>query len=153
LEVLRGKRKKREVLPSEGIGWETLKKILVHPEPPRYRLKEPRSKPKIGTYLGRIAQIIEEDKVLPKKQRHAAKLIYERIREMGYGGKYTQVEEAVRGLLRVKIGGSRLFYQQFSNRYSQRRPLRSLFQVHLTGSKTQKASWGRLRNSKKSPNP
>jgi hypothetical protein len=43
---------------------------------------EARSKPKIGPYLERNAQIIEEDKVLPKKQRHAAKRIYERIREM-----------------------------------------------------------------------
>jgi hypothetical protein len=85
LEVLRGKRKKREVLRSEGIGWETLKKILAHPEPPGYRLKKARPKPKIGPYLGRIAQIIEEDKALPKKQRHTAKLIYERIREMGTG--------------------------------------------------------------------
>jgi hypothetical protein len=31
--VLRGKRKKREDLRSEGIGWETFKKILVHQEP------------------------------------------------------------------------------------------------------------------------
>jgi len=102
LEVLRGKRKKREVLRSEGIGWETLKKILEYSQPPGYRLKEPRPKPKIGPYLERIAQIIEEDKALPKKQRHTAKRIYERLREMGYEGKYTQVKEAVRELLRVK---------------------------------------------------
>ena len=86
----------------ERIGWETLKKILANPEPLGYRLKEPRPKPKIGAYLERIAQILEEDKVLPKKQRHTAKRIYERIREMGYRGKYTQVKEAVRELLQVK---------------------------------------------------
>jgi transposase len=102
LEVLRGESKKREILRREGIHWETLKKILAHPEPPGYRLKEPRSKPKIGPYLERIAQIIEEDKALPKKQRHTAKRIYERLGEMGYGGKYTQVKEAVREFLRVK---------------------------------------------------
>ena len=102
LEVSREESKKREILRREGIGWETLKKILAHPEPPGYRLKEPRPKPKIGPYLERIAQIIEEDKALPKKQRHTAKRIYERLREMGYGGKYTQVKEAVRELLRVK---------------------------------------------------
>jgi transposase len=39
---------------------------------------------------------------LPKKQRHTAKRIYERIREMGYEGRYTQVKEAVRELSRVK---------------------------------------------------
>ena len=102
LEVLRGERRKREILREEGIGWDTLKKILKYSEPPGYRLKEARPKPKIGAYLERIAQIIEDDKSLPKKQRHTAKRIYERIREMGYGGKYTQVKTAVRELMRVK---------------------------------------------------
>ncbi len=102
LEVTREGKKKRKVLRDEGIGWGTLKKILAHPEPPGYCLKERRHKPKIGAYLERIAQILEEDKGLPKKQRHTAKRIYERIREMGYGGKYTQVKEAVRKLLRMK---------------------------------------------------
>ena len=102
LEVSREESSKREILRREGIGWDTLKKILAHPEPPEYRLKEPRPKPKLGPYLERIAQIIDEDKTLPKKQRHTAKRIYERLREMGYGGKYTQVKEAVRELLRVK---------------------------------------------------
>jgi len=66
-------------------------------------LKEPRPKPKIGPYLERIAQIIEEDKALPKKQHHTAKRIYERLRERGYGGRYTPVKEAVRELLSVEI--------------------------------------------------
>jgi len=75
---------------------------LEHTEPPGYRLREARPKPKIGPYLERIAQIIEEDKALPKKQRHTAKRIYERIREEGYEGKYTQVKEAVREIRRLR---------------------------------------------------
>ena len=102
LEVLRGEKSKREVLREEGIHWETLKKVLKYSEPPGYRLKEARPKPKIGPYLERIAQIIEQDKSLPKKQRHTAKRIYERIQEMGYEGRYTQVKEAVRELMRLK---------------------------------------------------
>jgi transposase len=102
LEVLRGERSKREILRREGIHWETLKKILEHSEPPGYRIETPRPKPKIGPYLERIAQIIKEDKALPKKQRHTAKRIYERIKEMGYPGQYTQVREAVREIKRVK---------------------------------------------------
>ena len=89
-EVLREESSKREILRREGIAGETFKKTLKHPEPPGYRLKEPRPKPKVGPYLERIAQIIEEDRVLPKKQHHTAKRIYERLQEMGYGGKYTK---------------------------------------------------------------
>ncbi len=102
LEVLRGERSKREILRREGIHWETLKKILEHSEPPGYRIEKPRPKPKIGPYLEQIAQIIEEDKELPKKQRHTAVRIYHRIKEMGYEGKYTQVKEAVREIKRLR---------------------------------------------------
>ena len=102
LEVLREETSKRGVLKREGISWDTLKKIMEHSEPPGYRMKEARPKPKIGPYLERIAQIIESDKGLPKKQRHTAKRIYERIKEMGYRGKYTQVKAAVREIKRLK---------------------------------------------------
>lgn len=102
LEVLRGETSKREILRREGIHWETLKKILSHPEPPGYRIQRPRHKPKIGPFLERIAEIIDTDKSLPKKQRHTAKRIYERIKEEGYQGGYTQVKEAVRKIRRVK---------------------------------------------------
>ena len=53
-------------------------------------------------YLEQIEQMIEEDKQYPKKQRHTAKRIYHRIKEIGYQGKYTQVKEAVREIKRVK---------------------------------------------------
>jgi transposase len=96
LEVLRGESSKREVLRREGIHWETLKKILVNPSPPGYQIKQPRPRPKVGPFLERIAQIIESDKAYPQKQRHTARRIYERIKEMGYGGGYTQVKESVR---------------------------------------------------------
>ena len=102
LEVLRGETSKREILRREGIHWETLKKILEYSEPPGYRTENPRPKPKIGPYLEQIAQIIEEDKHFPKKQRHTAIRIYHRIREMGYEGKYTQVKESVREIKRLK---------------------------------------------------
>jgi transposase len=102
LEVLRGEVSKREVLRREGIHWETLKKIEKYSEPPGYRIGEARPKPRIGPYLEQIAQIIESDKEVEKKQRHTAMRIYQRIKEMGYRGKYTQVKEAVREIRRVK---------------------------------------------------
>jgi len=102
LEILRKENSKRGIIRREGIHWDTLKKITTYSEPQGYRLKRPRPKPKIGPYLDQIAQIIESDKSLPKKQRHTAKRIYERIIEMGYQGKYTQVKDAVCEIRRVK---------------------------------------------------
>ena len=101
LEVLRGETSKRAILHRENIHWETLKKILQYPEPPGYRSKKPRPKPKLGCYLERIAQIIEDDKAVSKKQRHTSKRIYERLKAEGYQGGSTQVKEAVREIKRV----------------------------------------------------
>lgn len=87
---------KRRVLGETGLHWTTLEKMLSHSQPLGYRMGESRPKPKIGAYLERIAQILKEDKELPKKQRHTAKRIYERLVEEGYSGGYTQVKETVR---------------------------------------------------------
>jgi len=92
---------KRQVMAEEGIHWETLKKILGNSIPPGYRMSGERRQPQIGPYLGRIEQILNDDKKTHKKQRHTAKRIFERLRaEDGYLGGYTQVKKAVRGLKR-----------------------------------------------------
>ena len=87
---------KRHILRETGMHWKTLNKILEHSGPPGYRLGKPRAKGKIGAHLERIARILDEDKEAPKKQRHTAKRIYERLKEEGYEGGYTAVKEAVR---------------------------------------------------------
>jgi transposase len=89
---------RRQVLRETGLHWKTLKKILEHSAPPGYRQKTPRAKKKLGPYVERIGQILKEDKALPKKQRHTAKRIWERLREEGYLGGYTAVKDAVRDL-------------------------------------------------------
>lgn len=90
---------KRQVMEEEGIHWETLKKILAHSQPPGYQISQERSQPKVGPFLGRIKQILEDDKHTHKKQRHTAKRIFERLcAEDGYTGGYTQVKKAVRGI-------------------------------------------------------
>jgi transposase len=93
---------KRQVLQETGIHWKTLEKILGHSSPPGYRLSEARGEPKIGPYRERIAHILDSDRTVHKKQRHTAKRIFERIREEGYTGGYTQVKEAVRDIRKRK---------------------------------------------------
>jgi transposase len=81
--------------------WKTLEKMLRNDEPPGYRMKNQRDKPKSGPFLERIREIIDSDKQLPKKQRHTAKRIYERIKQEGYQGHYTVVREAVGEIKRL----------------------------------------------------
>jgi transposase len=91
---------KRQILRETGMHWTTLEKILTHSRPPGYRGRQPRKRPKLGPYLGRIRQILEDDRGVPRKQRHTAKRILERLREEGYAGGYTQVKSAVREIKR-----------------------------------------------------
>jgi transposase len=101
-DVLVEGKSKRQVQRETGLSWKTLEKVLTHGVPPGYRRTEPYEKPKIGPYLDLIASIIEADRDVPRKQRHTAKRIYERIREDGYKGRYTQVREAVRAIKRTR---------------------------------------------------
>jgi len=97
--VLRKKVSKRQILRETGMHWKTLEKILEHPSPPGYQRRQPPVKSKIGPHLERIRQILETDKSMPKKQRHTAKRIWERLqKEEGFTGKYTIVKDAVREL-------------------------------------------------------
>src|SRR6478609_7560453 len=87
---------KRAACRAYDIHWDTLTKILEHPEPPGYRRAAPRPRPKLDAVRGVIHQILEGDKKAPRKQRHTARRIFERLRdEHGYEGGLTIVKEAV----------------------------------------------------------
>jgi transposase len=92
---------KRELCREEGVSWKTLEKVLTHSEPPGYRREAPYAAPKLGPFVERIKGILIADKALPKKQRHTAQRIFERLVEEGYAGGYTQVREKVAQVRRV----------------------------------------------------
>ena len=95
--VLGGELSKRAACREYDLHWDTLKKILEHVEPPGYRQTSPRARPTIDPFLETIHQILEADKQSPKKQRHTAIRVFERLRdEFGFTGGYTIVKDAVR---------------------------------------------------------
>jgi transposase len=95
--VLTKELSQRAACKEYGLGWHTLKKILAHDEPPGYRQAQPREKRKLAPFLPTIQEILTADRQAPKKQRHTAKRIFERLRdEHGYQGGETVVKDAVR---------------------------------------------------------
>ena len=72
---------KRAACRKYDLSWHTLKKILAHHEPPGYRRKQPRRKPTLEPFLPIIHEILEQDQQAPKKQRHTAWRIFERLRD------------------------------------------------------------------------
>ena len=80
-----------------GIDRKTVGKILKHTVPPGYRRLKPPARPKLDPFIAIIDRLLEEDRTLPKKQRHTAKRIFERLRcEHGFAGGITIVTDHVR---------------------------------------------------------
>jgi transposase len=95
--VLTKELSRRAACKKYSLGWDTLKKMLAHDEPPGYRKSQPRAKPKIDAFLPVIHQILVDDRQAPKKQRHTAHRVWQRLRqEHGFTGGYTIVKDAVR---------------------------------------------------------
>ena len=95
--VLTKELSKRAACKEYSIHWDTLTRILEHVEPPGYQQAQPRPKPKIGPFLPIIHKILEDDRQAPRKQRHTAKRIFDRlVAEHQFDGGYTIVKDAVR---------------------------------------------------------
>ena len=95
---------KRQICREYGVGWRTLGKMLAHAEPPGYRRGLPRGQPKLGAFVGVIAEILagDADPSTPRKQRHTARRSFERLRdEHGYLGGEVAVRRYVASQRRV----------------------------------------------------
>ena len=80
-----------------GLSRKTVRKMLMFSAPPGYQRNKPVKRPKLGPWLGVIDQILEDDESRPKKQRHTAKRIYDRLKEEHhFAGGYTIVKDYVR---------------------------------------------------------
>ena len=87
----------RQVAREYGLARETVRKMMKYPAPPGYRRQQPVKRPKLDPWVGVIEAILQEDRERPRKQRHTAKKIYQRLREEhGYSGGYTIVKDYVR---------------------------------------------------------
>lgn len=97
----------REISRTFGLHRDTIRKMLRYSAPPGYRRKEPPRKPKLDPFTGVIDAILADDKDKPRKQRHTAKRIFDRLRdEYGYSGGYTIVKDYVR---KVRLRSREMF--------------------------------------------
>ena len=87
----------REAARVFGLHRDTVRKMLMFSLPPGYRRSGAAARPKLDPYSGVIDRILEEDQARPRKQRHTAKRILERLRdEHAFAGGYTIVKDYVR---------------------------------------------------------
>ena len=87
----------REASRVFGLHRDTVRKMLAYSAPPGYRRQDPPRRPRLEPFTGVIDRILEADRQVPRKQRHTAKRIFERLRdEHGFDGQYTIVKDYVR---------------------------------------------------------
>jgi transposase len=87
----------RQIAKRLGYGRKTVKKALASPKPRGYARTRPAACPKLGPFTPTIERILAADAEAPKKQRHTATRLFERLRdEHGHGGSYDQVRRCVK---------------------------------------------------------
>ena len=102
----------RRIARDFGISRDSVSKMLAYSEPPGYRRTAPVKRPRLDGFTDQIDQWLLEDKVRPRKQRHTAKRVFERLRdECGFSGGYTIVKDYVRS----KKRGSREMFVPLSH--------------------------------------
>ena len=97
----------REAARVFGLHRDTVRKMLAYSVPPGYRRQTPPRRPKLEPYTGIIGAILEGDLGVPRKQRHTAKRIFERLRDVSRAARRwttTAEESCTTGTMRDDTG-------------------------------------------------
>lgn len=95
----RDEKSQRQIARDLGLNRRTVKKLLaLRPdEVPQYRKTKAKTRRVLGDYEAVIVAWMKADEEAPRKQRHTAKRIHERLREeYGFSGSYGAVRNYVR---------------------------------------------------------
>lgn len=88
---------RREAARVFGVSRDTIAKMCAYSAPPGYRRSRPPARPKLDPFVPIIDAILAADRQAPRKQRHTAKRIFERLRdEHGFTGGITIVTDYAR---------------------------------------------------------
>ena len=77
----------REAARHFGISRESVKKMLSFSVPPGYRRTAPIKRPKLDEFTEVIDQWLRDDVGQHRKQRHTAKRVFDRLRDIKKGGR------------------------------------------------------------------
>ncbi len=76
---------------------DTVRKMMSFSVPPGYRRQSEIRRPKLDPFIPIIEGWLEADLTMPRKQRHTAKRVFDRLRdECGFDGGYTIIKDYIR---------------------------------------------------------
>ena len=71
----------RQAAKHFNISRDSVSKMLSYSTPPGYRRQAPVRRPKLDAFVSTIDRWLEEDLKVPRKQRHTARRVFDRLRE------------------------------------------------------------------------
>ena len=87
----------RQAAKEFNISRDTVAKMMMFSVPPGYRRKAEVRRPKLEPFIPIIDAWLEADRHMPRKQRHTAKRVFDRLREeCGFTGGYTIIKDYIR---------------------------------------------------------
>ena len=104
----------REAARTFGLHRDTVRKMLAYSVPPGYRRQIPPRRPKLDPYTGVIDRVLEDDLRRPRKQRHTAKRIFERLRACLRSLQYVKLRLLPEGVIMSHSYSSDISREQFA---------------------------------------
>ena len=84
----------RQAAKHFNISRDSVAKMLSYSVPPGYRRQAPVRRPKLDRFVATIDRWLDEDMKVPRKQRHTAKRVVDRLRdECWFTGGYTIIKD------------------------------------------------------------
>ena len=87
----------RQAAKHFNVSRDSVAKMLSYSTPPGYQRRSPIRRPKLDAFVSTIEHWLEEGLKVPRKQRHTAKRVFDRLRdECGFTGGYTIIKDYMR---------------------------------------------------------
>jgi len=88
---------RRQAAKHFNISRDSVTKMMSYSTPPGYQRQSPIRRPKLDAFVSTIDHWLDEDMKVPRKQRHTAKRVFDRLRdERGFTGGYTIIKDYMR---------------------------------------------------------
>jgi transposase len=88
---------RRQAAKHFNISRDSVAKMMAYSTPPGYQRQSPIRRPKLDAFVPTIDHWLDEDVKVPRKQRHTAKRVFDRLRdECGFTGGYTIIKDYMR---------------------------------------------------------
>lgn len=93
----------RQAAKHFNISRDSVAKMVAYSTPPGYQRRSPIRRPKLDAFVSTIEHCLDEDLKMPRKQRHTARRVFDRLRdECGFTGGYTTIKDYI-GLVGPKL--------------------------------------------------